>query len=306
MQYFVSVIIPTYNRRDKIAAAIESALGQTYNNLEIIIIDDGSSDNTYEILGKYGDKIRYIYQENRGVSSARNRGIKECSGDLVAFLDSDDQWLPEKIEKQIELLKANPCVSVVLCEYYFMYENGEIFGQSQRWRDFNEHGKIFNNILMNPAFVPPSVLIYKQVLFDIGLFDETLKTAEDQDMMLKLASKYRFGLVEEPLFMCMREHEGLSQLHTTYDDTIFVVTRFLQNHGNVPQKLKNKILCKHYFDSSLGKCWIGDYVKMRKFFLDALRHGNDIYCLFFGFKVAFKISRSIFGKFLRNISGFKS
>jgi len=293
----VSVIIPTYNRRDKIKAAIESALGQTYKNLEIIVVDDGSSDKTFETLGEYGDKIQYIYQENGGVSSARNRGVKKCSGDLVAFLDSDDRWLSSKIEKQIEFLNMNPCVSVVLCECYFMYENGQIFGQSQRSQYFKKKSEVLNNILNNPSFIPSSVLIEKKILFDIGLFDETLKTAEDQDMMLKLASKYQIGFLEEPLFNCMRGHDGLSQFHTTYDDTIFVVTRFLQNQKNISYKLKNKVLCKHYLDSSLGKCWIDDYTKMAEFFLKGLSHGNDFRCFFLSFKVAIRILRSISSKF---------
>ena len=110
----ISVIIPTYNRAHCVCSAIDSVLKQSYKNIEIIVVDDGSTDQTNSILKGYGDKIFYLYQNNKGVSAARNLGIKFCTADWVAFLDSDDEWLPNKIEKQIEDMKNFPH-SIVYC-----------------------------------------------------------------------------------------------------------------------------------------------------------------------------------------------
>src|SRR5690349_3602213 len=106
----VSVIIPTYNRAQFIARAVDSVLEQTYKDFEIIVIDDGSSDNTQEILKAYEGKIRYVYQQNKGISAARNRGIQEAKGEYIAFLDSDDVWKPEKLSVQVAILDVNPHV----------------------------------------------------------------------------------------------------------------------------------------------------------------------------------------------------
>ena len=109
----VSIVIPTFNRRNYITIALDSVLAQTYTNYEIIIIDDGSSDNTKEVLTPYWDKIRYFYQDNRGIPATRNRGIREAKGDYIAFLDSDDYWLPEKLERQIDYFEKNPHCGMV-------------------------------------------------------------------------------------------------------------------------------------------------------------------------------------------------
>ncbi len=112
----ISVVIPTYNRAAFICRAVDSALGQTYAPLEVVVVDDGSKDDTREVLRKYGDRIRYVAKENGGVSSARNVGVREATGEYIAFLDSDDTWVPEKLAVQMDIFRAHPDYGMVLSE----------------------------------------------------------------------------------------------------------------------------------------------------------------------------------------------
>ena len=121
----VSVIIPTYNRAKYITSAIDSVLSQTYNNIEIIVVDDGSNDSTREVLYRYGNKIRYVYQENLGVSAARNRGIELSKGEWIAFLDSDDVWFPKKLSVQMEHISERPEIDVHVTNVFISRENIE-------------------------------------------------------------------------------------------------------------------------------------------------------------------------------------
>src|SRR5262245_55450805 len=118
----ISVIIPSFNSARFVVQAVESALAQTYSPIEIIVIDDGSNDNTRVVLGPFFEWIRYVYQSNAGLSNARNRGIKEARGDLIAFLDADDQWLPEKLVKQWDCLKMNLNAGLIHTDTYQLYE----------------------------------------------------------------------------------------------------------------------------------------------------------------------------------------
>lgn len=133
----VSVIIPTYNLARYINETVDSVLGQTYKNYEIIIVDDGSTDNTKEALSEYGGKITYIFQENQGVSAARNKGIKEAKGEYIAFLDADDLWLKDKLELQIGLMNSNPEVAMI-------FTDGE---------SFNEEGLIKASLRHSPKYL---------------------------------------------------------------------------------------------------------------------------------------------------------
>ena len=125
----VSVIIPTYNREKLISRAIESVLAQVYPVYEIIVVDDGSTDATKSVLAPFNGKIKYIYQKNAGIAEARNRGIKESSGEYIAFLDSDDYWAPEKLAEQVKVLDANPQVGIVFAPMPIVNEKGEILGR---------------------------------------------------------------------------------------------------------------------------------------------------------------------------------
>lgn len=212
---FVSVIIPTYNRAKLVSQAIDSALNQTYKNMEIIVIDDGSADNTKEAVSRYQSKIRYIYKENGGASSARNLGIKEAKGSYIAFLDSDDLWLPGKVEKQMNQLRLNKGYSFAISDIEFIDDDNKHLAFSNLRKTITKDGFIFADALKIPTITSSYMLIDREVFGNVGLFDETINTAEDIDMMLRICNRYKTILIEEPLVKYRKNKDSLSnQLFT--------------------------------------------------------------------------------------------
>lgn len=175
-QLFISVIIPVYNGEKYLAEAIENVKKQDYQPLEIIVIDDGSTDKTAEIAAKFKDSIRYIYQENSGPSAARNRGIRTAKGDVIAFLDVDDLWSDDKLKLQTSYLTEHPSVEIVQ----------GLIQQIQRFEDHENHRSIFKTVSNPYQFVNLGSALYRKSVFDkIGLFDETLRYGEDMDLFFK-------------------------------------------------------------------------------------------------------------------------
>ncbi|ACM19814.1 glycosyltransferase [Geotalea daltonii FRC-32] len=186
----VSVIIPTYNRSELLKCAITSVLDQAYDNYELLIIDDGSTDDTKSIVNGFGSpKIRYIYQSNSGRSSARNYGIKLSKGEYVSFLDSDDIFLPNKLSLQVQALDENPNCGLVYAYAKNVDENG-------RFLDFhfdgNLSGKIYPEMLYikNNYITTPTVMVRAKVLAQIGGFNESMHMCEDLDLWRRIARKY--------------------------------------------------------------------------------------------------------------------
>lgn len=229
----VSVVITTYNRAELCVRAVESALAQTYPNLEIIVVDDGSRDGTSERLrARFGTAITLISQENRGVSAARNTGVAASGGTLVALLDSDDYWLPEKTEEQVRFLESHPEYGMVLCNLSNFHADGRELGESNRRSALPRDGRILDNVLLSPALVPSSVMIRRALYESLGGFDESLPTAEDLDFHLRVASRAPIALLERPLARIARgDTTGLSMLSRTNRDHVFVVRRFVENAG---------------------------------------------------------------------------
>ena len=198
----VSVVIPTYNRADLVGRAIQSVLDQTYRNFEIIVIDDASTDDTQHVVESFTDKrIRFIkHHENSGGPAARNSGIRAARGEYVAFLDSDDEWLPNKLDKQIALFEeSSPSVGVVYClDYGRNDDTGRVVWQmsSEEMR----RGDLYSSFLSGwcPA-ITSSVVVLAPVLKEAGMFDESLPSFEDYDLWLRITKSYEFDFVEEPL-----------------------------------------------------------------------------------------------------------
>jgi glycosyltransferase involved in cell wall biosynthesis len=194
----VSVIIPTYNRAHVISRAVESVLAQTFQDFELLIVDDGSHDETREILASYGNRITYLYQENHGVSHARNTGIRASSGDFVALLDSDDAWMPEKLERQLAAMASQPDIPLCHTEEIWI-RNSVRVNPGKKHRKYG--GYIFPYCLPLCVVSPSSVVLRRWIFDKIGLFDETLPACEDYDLWLRIAQKYSVIFLEEPLLM---------------------------------------------------------------------------------------------------------
>jgi glycosyltransferase involved in cell wall biosynthesis len=194
----VSVIIPTYNRGWILAEAIDSVLAQDYSDYELIVVDDGSTDATAAVLDAYGSRIRVCRQNNRGVSAARNAGIGAASAELIAFLDSDDLWLPSKLGQQVAFFNRHPDALVCQTEEIWI-RNGVRVNPKKRHR--KPSGTIFEPSLELCLVSPSAVMIRRSVFDQVGLFDESLPACEDYDLWLRVSSRFPVYRMPTPLIV---------------------------------------------------------------------------------------------------------
>jgi len=194
----VSVIIPTYNRGHVLPDAIESVFTQDFSDYELIVIDDGSTDRTVTILDGYPNRVKVYRQINQGVSAARNHGIAVSSGRLIAFLDSDDLWLPQKLSVQVDFFNSNP--EALICQTQEIWiRNGVRVNPKKRHQ--KPSGHIFKKSL-ELCLVSPSAVMLRRRLFDsVGLFDESLPACEDYDLWLRISSRFPVHLIDKPLIV---------------------------------------------------------------------------------------------------------
>lgn len=206
----VSVIIPAYNAQKYLSETISSVINQTYQNLEIIIVDDGSTDKTKEIIHSFSDsRITYFYQSNSGVSTARNKGIEIATGDYFAFLDSDDVWLEDNIEEKVELLERSNKYDIAFSSIIF------INGQSERGEIYNSVTKLDTKTLLswqNNLITSPSILVCtRRVIDEIKGFDSELSTAADQDFLFRASSKFKLIKLQKETVLYRIHGENMHQ-----------------------------------------------------------------------------------------------
>lgn len=217
----VSIIIPTYNREQVIGRSIASVLNQTYPYFELLIVDDGSVDQTKQVVERITDeRIHYIaLDKNQGVGHARNIGMQEAKYDYLAFLDSDDEWMPEKLELQMEKMLYSPeKLGAVYCRMDTLSrKTGErhIYPPLSRSKEDIE-GHIFNKLLEGNLIGMPTLLIRRECMEKVGGFRESLKCLEDYEWILRIAEEYRIGLVDEPLLRVYKLAESVSTNAVAY------------------------------------------------------------------------------------------
>ncbi len=194
---FFSVIIPTYNRKEFLRKSLGSVLKQTYKNFEVLVVDDGSSDGTQGLVNTFQDRrIKYMWQENKGPSGAKNTGIKNSQGKWLCFLDSDDWWDKRKLEITLEYIKRNPEYKIFHTEEIW-YRKGKLLNQKKVHKKYG--GWIFDRCLDICRVSISTACIQKSVFEDIGLFDEELPCCEDYDFWLRCSLKYPLYLIPLPL-----------------------------------------------------------------------------------------------------------
>lgn len=200
----ITVIIPSYNRYELLKRALDSVYTQTFLPKEVIVIDDGSTDNTHQIKNDF-PSIKYIYQTNSGVSSARNLGIANSGNEWMAFLDSDDEWLEDKLEKQVSFHQKNKDVLMSYTDEIWIRDGIAV----KIPKKFRKVGKnIFEENLSYCNIAPSSTMIHKRMLADVGHFDESLEVCEDYDLWLRIALKYKIGLINQKLINKYAGHEA--------------------------------------------------------------------------------------------------
>ncbi|MCF8142748.1 MAG: glycosyltransferase [Deltaproteobacteria bacterium] len=208
----VSVIIPTFNRAMRTARAVASVLYQTCTDYELIVVDDGSQDNTEEVLRQFGRRLRYIaLPYNRGVSAARNRGIRESEAPWIAFLDSDDYWLPRKLEVQTAFFRTHPEAAISQTQEVWI-RNGRYANPKRRHRKLS--GDVFAPSLRLCLVSPSAVMLRRSLMEDVGLFDENLPVCEDYDLWLRIACRHPVHLIEDRLIV--KEGGHPDQLSSRY------------------------------------------------------------------------------------------
>lgn len=211
----VSVVIPSYNRAHTLARALDSVFAQTRPADEVIVIDDGSTDGTAQLIHRHYAAVIYLKQENRGVSAARNLGIEQASGEWIALLDSDDEWLPHKLATQLDLLAQRPDHPLIHSDEIWI-RNGV------RIKPMKKHAKaggwIFQRCLPLCAISPSAAMIHRGLFTEIGLFDETLPACEDYDLWLRITAHHPVLYCDAALIIKHGGHEGqLSQRHWGMD-----------------------------------------------------------------------------------------
>jgi glycosyltransferase involved in cell wall biosynthesis len=209
----VSVVIPTYNRTHFIIEAIQSVLDQTFQDFEIVVVDDGSTDNTKDVVDSFQDpRIKYIYQENRGVAAARNTGISASIGEYIAFLDSDDVLLKNALEKKVQVLDRYPEVAFSYGKANVMDENGHLLRLSKKKQEYfcvrkgSEQIRKFLIIYGN-CIGGSGAMVRRRCLYEVGLFDSTFRHgSEDFDLWVRLAKRYAVAYIEQPVGVIVRRH----------------------------------------------------------------------------------------------------
>ncbi|MCA1961107.1 MAG: glycosyltransferase [Desulfomonile sp.] len=206
----VSVIIPTYNRAGVIGRAVRSVLAQSHRDLELIVVDDGSTDGTAKALAEFSHEATILRQPNRGVSSARNLGISHAKGELIAFLDSDDEWLPDKVARQVERYRVTDSSFVCHTDEIWLRDGKPV---RQKAIHRKQGGRFFERALERCLISPSAVMLSRALLDRVGWFDESLPAAEDYDLWLRITAFHAVEYVPEPLVV---KHGGLpNQLSMT-------------------------------------------------------------------------------------------
>ncbi len=233
----VSVVITCYNYGKYLSGCLESVLAQTYRNIEIIVVNDGSTDITEEVINKYlpDPRIRYVKQENSGQARAKNVGIKNSSGEFIAFLDADDIWRKDKLEKQMPYF-SNSSVGVVYSIAKYIDENGSPFAYTLESKYLRpQSGSVTENLYLD-NFIPFSSAVVRSKCFEEGyLFDESIKMGIDWDLWLRISVNYMFELVDEPLLNYRIGHSGQmsKNLEERQRCSDRIMQEFLEKHPGI-------------------------------------------------------------------------
>lgn len=238
---YVSVIIPTYNRASRLMAAINSVLNQTYQYFEIIVVDDGSTDETEELINSLDDtRITYIKLEgNSGPSHARNVGIERSRYKYIAFQDSDDLWCENKLEKQIRRIENDPDTAMVYCAFRYLINGREVKIPPDSYKNEQLEGDMFDSLWDGNKIGAPTILVKKECIEKVGGFSEELQSLEDYEFVLRIAKEYRIGYINEILVHASCSADGVSSRYTDQIDTHIYILKKYQTCGvRVTDKLK--------------------------------------------------------------------
>ncbi len=243
----ISIIIPTYNRAYGLKETINSALNQTYPNTEVIVVDDGSTDNTREVCAGYGGRIRYVYQENHGrPAAARNTGIRVMKGNYAAFLDDDDVWMPNKLECQIRFFVANADIHFIFTKAEEIAHDGTPLGKFRPAKDISSN---FEGLIQSNFIMISSVIIKKHALKDVGNFDENVLNCSDYDFNVRAADRFKIHFLDTPLIKYRISNNAMSKDRLKiHQGEIYFLNKFLKKcfYSEREKLVKIRIKKSHY------------------------------------------------------------
>lgn len=243
----VSAIITTHNRRELFIKALNSVINQTYKNIEILVVDDGSEDGTKEYMQSNElSNVKYLYipkEKSKGGNYARNIGIKESKGDYIAFLDDDDEWHKEKIKKQVNYLEQNYKIGMVACarEYEYNFKNKK----KQKNKDIIE-GNLKEKIFTMMPYTTSSIMIKRNILFETGLFDENLKCWQDYELLIRICQKTDIGVIKDYLLLyrvITSDKERITNNFDIFEESVEIIEN---KHKDLIMNLPKDIKKKHY------------------------------------------------------------
>jgi glycosyltransferase involved in cell wall biosynthesis len=278
----VSVIIVTYNYGHFLGEAMQSVLDQTFQDWEVIVVDDGSTDNTREVVEAFGDpRIHYVYQENQGNPAARNTALRLVKGEYIAFLDADDVWFPEKLQKQVAQLDGlAPTVGLVYGDVYlFNHDDGAIIGRFLQGRR-PPTGRVFGQLLEPDGwFISDTASLIRREVFDrIGLYDQNLLTYEDWEMWVRIASAYEVEALDEPLARCRRHGSNLGKrVEEMYRYGLAARRKVMASYSLNPQERRvlKRNLAQHEYTYGTGLLQLGRRREAWKAFFRSVRLRPD-------------------------------
>jgi glycosyltransferase involved in cell wall biosynthesis len=278
----VSVVIPVYNGEKYITECLESVYQQTYPSFEVIIIDDGSTDQSLEIINKMPGDKKIISQQNKDVSHARNTGIKNASGQLIAFLDQDDLWDTKRLEKLIRVFMKNPDVDLFFTDLSKFNDEGKNWHPrdrhkaASRLRDEN----LFENLIRKNVLMPSAVMVKKDRFIEAGMFDPQFKTCGDYEMWLRMAAKgMRFKYLPEPLTLYRQHGENTSKkIEIMNEDRLNAIRKTFSLNGLSPsqKKLEKLGFASVYREGAQSYFGIKEYFQFLRYVNKALSYDKRI------------------------------
>lgn len=288
----VSIIIPTYNRAHLLGRAIQSVLNQTYKDFELIVVDDGSTDNTEQIVRSFSDeRIRYVrHKKNKGVAAARNTGIKTARGEYMAFQDSDDEWLPEKLEKQTGIFEtALPEVGVVYTGVHRLKNNRKAYIPSSGITQ--KEGYIFSSLLKGNFISTPAALVKKECFQRAGMFDERFPSAEDRELFIRISKYYQFRCIDEPLVIAYHQPDSISANQSA---RVRALELIYEKHFEDIKK-DRRVLASHCLNLGHHLCAGGELNRGRNYLIKAVK-AHPLNIKFLGAALASLLGQSAYNR----------
>jgi glycosyltransferase involved in cell wall biosynthesis len=263
----VSVVIPTYNYAHYLPEAVDSVLAQSFDSVEIVVVDDGSTDKTTEVLRRFGGQVTYIRQVHRGLAVARNTGIRAARGQYIAFLDSDDLWIREKLSLQVARLDAERQVGLVYCETFLFDDATQATVGTHGDHSPHPSGRILRWLVRGNVIPSPTPVVRRDVFDRVGLFDETLSACEDWDMWIRIGRVCEIVYIDRTLARYRLHRSNMSRDHE------LLMTgglRVLEKSFRDPDSrqelsgLRRTVLGRWYADWGLGRFYVGRYEQARR------------------------------------------